>query len=133
MFCMNTLTQIPFDPNSPTHCYQMLMGRVTAGFPSPAADWLDEPLNVVDYLIEHPSSTFFMSYTGKPIQKVMVNTGDILVVDKSVLPRTGTLVVLCQEGEMKLRLWQGDENATLETEDWYVWGSVIGLARKLVK
>nr|WP_281168676.1 hypothetical protein [Leeia oryzae] len=43
------------------------------------------------------------------------------------------MVVLCQEGDMKLRRWNGDERTEIESDDWYVWGVVVGLARKLVK
>ncbi|WP_373280219.1 LexA family protein [Leeia oryzae] len=117
----------------PPRYYPFIGCRVVAGFPSPASDYLDEPLNIQDLLVSHPASTFFMNYTARPIPSEMVNTGDVLVVDKSVRPWNGSLVVLCQEGDMKLRRWNGDERTEIESDDWYVWGVVVGLARKLVK
>ncbi|MCB6184658.1 DNA repair protein [Leeia sp. TBRC 13508] len=130
---MNQLVILPVDVTHPARTYPLMACRVVAGFPSPANDYLDEPLNIQELLVTHPASTFFMNYTARPIPSEMVNTGDILVVDKSVRPWLGALVVVCLEGEMKLRRWQENERAELAGEDWYVWGVVVGLARRLVK
>ena len=55
--------------------------RVSAGFPSPAADYADNRLDINEYLIRNPVSTFFFSVEGDSMQGAEIFDGDILVVD----------------------------------------------------
>ena len=58
--------------------------NVSAGFPSPADDYLELPLDLNKYLIRNPSSTFFVRVAGESMKDAGINDGDLLVVDKSV-------------------------------------------------
>lgn len=72
--------------------------RVSAGFPSPAADYADKRLDINEYLVRNPVSTFFFSVEGDSMQGAEIFDGDILVVDKSIRPRHGQIVIAFVDG-----------------------------------
>jgi len=114
--------------------------RVSAGFPSPAADYADKRLDINEYLVRNPVSTFFFSVEGDSMQGAEIFDGDILVVDKSIRPRHGQIVVAFVDGERlvkRLYQWGGRvallaENPSyppLEIQDGMellIWGVVTG-------
>ena len=73
--------------------------RVSAGFPSPAADYEDKRLDINEYLVRNPVSTFFFSVEGDSMQGAEIFDGDILVVDKSIRPRHGQIVIAFVDGQ----------------------------------
>jgi len=58
--------------------------KVSAGFPSPAADYEDKRLDINEYLVRNPVSTFFFPVQGDSMQGAEIFDGDILVVDRSL-------------------------------------------------
>lgn len=72
-----------------THPIPMGAVKVSAGFPSPASDYEEARLDLNDYLVRNPNSTFFFSVQGDSMQGAEIFDGDILVVDKAVAPRHG--------------------------------------------
>lgn len=92
--------------------------RVSAGFPSPAADYADNRLDINEYLIRNPVSTFFFSVEGDSMQGAEIFDGDILVVDKSIRPRHGQIVVAFVDGERLVkRLYQRAGRVALLAEN----------------
>src|SRR5574338_1086085 len=78
----------------PVVCEQPLgLAKLSAGFPSPAADYEDKRLDVNDYLIQNPVSTFFFSVTGDSMEGAEIFHGDMLVVDRSIEAQDGHIVV----------------------------------------
>lgn len=73
--------------------------KVSAGFPSPAADYEDSRLDINTYLVRNPVSTFFFSVQGDSMEGAEIFDGDILVVDKSVKPAHGHVIVAFVNGE----------------------------------
>ncbi len=73
------------------------------GFPSPAADYIEEQLNLYEFLIKNPPATFFMRTSGNSMQEAGIQSGDILIVDRSVKPADGTIVVINIDGEFIVR------------------------------
>lgn len=73
--------------------------KVSAGFPSPAADYEEERLDINRYLVRSPISTFFFPVQGDSMEGAEIFDGDILVVDKAVAPRHGHIVVAFVNGE----------------------------------
>jgi len=73
--------------------------RVSAGFPSPAADYEDKRLDINEYLVRNPVSTFFFSVEGDSMEGAEIFDGDILVVDKSIRPRHGHIVIAFVDGQ----------------------------------
>jgi DNA polymerase V len=78
----------------------LYLARVPAGFPSPAEDHLDRHLDLNEYLIKKPSSTFFAKAEGDSMVDFGIHDGSILIVDRSAKARHGAIVVVCVNGEL---------------------------------
>jgi len=89
-----------FDVNVP-----LFSNRVSAGFPSPAEDYIEENLNLQDLMISHPSSTFFLKVDGESMINAGIFSGDILVVDRAVSPKNGSIVVVILDGSFTVKRW----------------------------
>jgi len=66
---------------------------VSAGFPSPAEDYLDRALDLNERLISNPAATFYVRASGDSMRDAGIQSGDILVVDRAVEPRPGKIVI----------------------------------------
>ncbi len=77
--------------------------RVAAGFPSPAEDYVDVGIDLNDQLIRHPTSTFFLRVSGDSMTGAGIHDGDLLVVDRSLDPRPGRVVVAVLDGGFTLK------------------------------
>ena len=86
-------------PHAPRLALPLDTVKISAGFPSPAADYEDKRLDINDYLVRNPVSTFFFPVEGDSMQGAEIFDGDILVVDKSIRPRHGLVVVAFVNGE----------------------------------
>ncbi len=73
--------------------------KVSAGFPSPAADYEESRLDINEYLVRNPISTFFFPVQGDSMVGAEIHDGDILVVDKSVRARHGHIVIAFIDGQ----------------------------------
>lgn len=73
--------------------------RVRLGFPSPADDFLDDTLDLNDWLIRNPAATFYYRAEGDSMLGVGIRSGDVLVVDRSVTVQNGDLVLACWGGD----------------------------------
>lgn len=120
-------------------------GRISAGFPSPAADYEDRRLDINTYLIRNPAATFFFPVEGRSMEGAEIFDGDILVVDRSVSPRHGHIVVAFINGERlvkRLHHRAGRVALIAENPDFpcieiseglelVVWGVVVGKFKRL--
>lgn len=94
--------------------------KVPAGFPSPATDHMDQRLDLAEHVVTHPDATFFLrvksdsySMTGAGIFP-----GDLLVVDRSLEPKSGRVVVASINGELTVkRLHKHGDAITLKAEN----------------
>lgn len=77
--------------------------RVQAGFPSPADDHLEDNLDLNTHLIQHKESTFFVKAQGESMLGAGIHQGDILVVDKSLTPKSGKIVIAVVDGEFTVK------------------------------
>ena len=87
----------------------LFLSKVNAGFPSPADDFMENRLNLNDYIVKHPSSTYYVKVSGDSMIGAGIFSGDILVVDRSISPRDNHIVVAMIEAEFmvkRLRLYQ---------------------------
>ena len=80
---------------------------VAAGFPSPADDYVEATIDLNGALIPRPSSTFLMRVDGDAMHGDGIHHGDLLIVDRSVGPRSGSTVVVVHEGRFLLRKLEG--------------------------
>jgi len=76
---------------------------VAAGFPSPADDYVETGIDLNEQLIARPSSTFFLRVSGDSMIGAGIHHGDLLIVDRSVEPRHGRVVVAAVEGAFTLK------------------------------
>ncbi|MCC5913500.1 MAG: peptidase [Balneolaceae bacterium] len=76
--------------------------ELETGFPSPATDHLEERLNLNDYVVRHPVSTFFSKVNGEDEAGLGLSPGDILVIDRSLAPRHDSLVIADLGGEYRV-------------------------------
>lgn len=80
--------------------------RVPAGFPSPAQDYVEAELDLNSYCIRHPSATYFLRASGNSMNDAGLKDGDLLVVDKSVTPEHGDIVIAAVDGEFTVKQLQ---------------------------
>ena len=76
---------------------------VWAGFPSPAEDHMDVALDLNEHLIKHPSATFYVYAKGNSMVEDGIYDGDIMVVDRSLQPKTGDVGIIVLNGEFTVK------------------------------
>src|SRR5438552_3448972 len=77
--------------------------RVPAGFPSPADDYLEEKIDLNDFLIHHPSATFYYWVEGNSMEDAGIFDNDLIIVDNSITPQNNDIVLAVINGEMTLK------------------------------
>ena len=80
--------------------------RVSAGFPSPARGYMEDPLDLNDLCVRRPAATFLMQATGNAMTGAGIFDGDVLVVDRSMKAWHGCLVIAEVAGEHLVRRLQ---------------------------
>ena len=78
-------------------------GAVEAGFPSPADDFLDAPLDLNREFVQNPASTFFVRVSGESMAGDGIGDGDLLIGDKSLPPHDGCIAVCYVDGEFTVK------------------------------
>lgn len=81
----------------------LYLATVAAGFPSPADDYIDKTLDLNEHLISHPEATFFVRVYGDSMRDAGIQSGDILIVDRAVEPRNGSVVIAALNGELTVK------------------------------
>ncbi|MBU0728204.1 MAG: translesion error-prone DNA polymerase V autoproteolytic subunit [Proteobacteria bacterium] len=83
---------------------------VSAGFPSPAEDYIDRHLDLNERLIDNPAATFFVRVAGDSMIGAGINHDDIVIVDRSLEPASGRIVIAVLNGELAVKrlVIQGD-------------------------
>lgn len=123
----------------------LFAARVPAGFPSPADDYVDERLDLNELLIRHPAATFFVRVAGDSMTGAGIHAGDVLIVDRTVTPRSQSIIVAALEGELmvkrlvreKGRVLLVSENAAYPPldvtgrSDFEVWGVAVHVIHRL--
>jgi len=98
--------------------FPIFTSRVQAGFPSPADDHLEDTLDLNTHLIRHKESTFFVRSQGESMLGAGIHPGDILVVDKSLIAKSGKIVIAMVDGEFTVkRLNKYKGKITLKAEN----------------
>jgi DNA polymerase V len=118
---------------------------ISAGFPSPAQDFIDLSIDLNKEFIKHPSSTFFGRVKGNSMKDAGIDNGDLMIVDKSLRPTEGKIVVCFVDGEFTVKrihfekdcCWliaaNDDYNPIMVTaeNDFIVWGIVVHVIKTL--
>ena len=77
--------------------------HVRAGFPSPADDYIESYLDLNTHLIKHPAATFFVTASGDSMTGAGIQSGDMLIVDKSLDATHGKIVIAAIDGELTVK------------------------------
>ena len=81
----------------------LFLSEVSAGFPSPADDYLDRKLDLNEHLVKNPAATFFVRVAGDSMTGAGINDNDILVVDRSIEPANNNIVIAVINGELTVK------------------------------
>jgi DNA polymerase V len=81
----------------------LFSGKVAAGFPSPADDYVEKSLDLNELLVKKPAATFFARAQGESMLGAGIHPNDILVVDRSIEPVPGKIVVCALNGELVVK------------------------------
>ena len=79
------------------------VSKIQAGFPSPADDFMDNRLNINDYVIKNPLSTYYVKVSGDSMIGAGIFSGDILVVDRSIEVADNRIVVAMIDGDFTVK------------------------------
>lgn len=124
--------------------FPLLAHRISAGFPSPAADYLEVGLDLNDYLVRNKPATFLFTVKGDSMSGASIEEGDKVIVDRALTPKHRDIVVAVVDGEYTLkRLFKHRGRVELRAEnpaylpiefkdgnELLVWGVVVGVVRR---
>jgi DNA polymerase V len=120
--------------------------RPQAGFPAPGDDQVERVLDINDLVVKHPASTFYVRVEGDSMEGAGIFSNDVLVVDRSLIPKDGSIVVAAVYGEMvvkRLVVRNGQHSLASENpnytpievngnDDCFIWGVVVGSVRQFI-
>ncbi|MGE4285031.1 MAG: LexA family protein [Phycisphaerae bacterium] len=120
-------------------------GNVPAGFPSPAADYEESSLDLNKYLVKNPAATYFVRVSGESMTGAGIFTGDMLIVDRSLDAKNGSVVIAALDGELmvkRIRIKGSHVSLASENErykpidvsgqeDFAIWGVVTNVIHAL--
>lgn len=118
---------------------------ISAGFPSPALDFVDMSIDLNKHLVKHPSATFYGRVKGVSLINAGISDGDLLIIDRSIEPKDGKIAVCYIDGEFTAKRIKISKKEVLlmpENEDYQtikvteennliIWGIVIHVIKTL--
>ncbi len=135
-----------FTPNHATKLkLPFVSNGISAGFPSPADDFLDINIDLNKHLIKNPSTTFYGRVKGNSLIDAGIHDGDLLIIDKSLELTNGKIAVCFIDGEFTVKriklekdtVWLIAENKdypsikVTKDNDFVIWGIVINVIKYL--
>jgi DNA polymerase V len=98
--------------------FPLFLCHVEAGFPSPADDYIEGPLDLNEHVIKHPSATYFVRASGDSMNGAGIFNGDLLIVDRSLEPIHGKVVIAEVDGQLTVkRLSKLKDHFSLQSEN----------------
>jgi DNA polymerase V len=142
---VSQLSELERLKNPAMHQLPVFASKVQAGFPSPADDYIEGYLDLNTKFIKHPSATFVLQATGDSMKDAGIFSGDWLLVDRSIKPSDGRIVIAAVNGELTVkRLSQKEGRVQLlpenskfkliditEDMDMVIWGVVTLVLHEL--
>ena len=116
---MNKNTLVKKHKNNSLETVPYILSRISAGFPSPADDYIENNLSISELLIKNQLSTFLMKTSGESMIEAGINDGDVLVVDRSLEARSRDIVIAIFEGNLTVKrlIIKADGSAILKSEN----------------
>jgi len=120
--------------------------RLVCGFPSPAADYESEQVDLNELMLRHPDASFLARAKGDSMRGVGIHDGDVLAVDRSMAVQDGDIVVACVEGDCTVKRLVRRANSVVlvaenegfapievtNADDLRIWGVVVAVLHPLV-
>ncbi len=120
-------------------------GGISAGFPSPALDFIDLTIDLNKHLIKNPSATFYGRVKGFSLKNAGIDDGDLLIIDRSIEPQNGKIAVCFIDGEFtakrieikKDEVWLHPENEEYKSikvtkeNSFLIWGVVTHVIKNM--
>ncbi|MBY0292764.1 MAG: translesion error-prone DNA polymerase V autoproteolytic subunit [Alphaproteobacteria bacterium] len=145
-FCRSDVSEIFAAKVSSLLPLPLFESRVQAGFPSPCDEFCEATLDLNTHLILHKATTFFVEVTGDSMKDVGIFPGDLLIVDHSLTPTRGKIVIALLNGAIRVRRFETTKNRILlcseddenpdiivtEEDSFSTWGVVTNVLRSLV-
>lgn len=95
--------------------------KISAGFPSPASDYLESSLDLNEFLIKNPVATFFLKANSEAMKDSGIFVGDLLIIDRSLKPKTGDIIIAELEGDLLVRRYEKvGKKITLSADSTYI-------------
>ena len=120
--------------------------KAGAGFPSPATDYIEDDLDLNTHLISNAPATFIIRVQGKSMRDVGIYDGDLLIVDKSINPKTFSTVIANVNEELVVKTFIKEKEISYltsgskdinnkinldENQEVVIWGVVTYVIHKL--
>ncbi len=104
---MEVIEIIGFKPNDEvSHKMPLFEMSVSAGIPIPVESDINSEVDLNEFLVEHPASTFFARVSGLNMQFAGIRDGDILIVDSSVIPQDGKLILASINSDLTVKIFR---------------------------
>jgi DNA polymerase V len=127
--------------------YASVVNAGATGFPSPADDYMEAPLDLNSYFNSKPHATFYVRARGDSMTQAGIADNDVLVVDRSLKARNGDVVICIHDGELLVKILRihlasvtlNSANAKYppvevgNPESLVIWGVVTGIIKKLMR
>lgn len=118
---------------------------ISAGFPSPAMDFMETRLDINKLLIKNPLATFYVKVNGNSMVNAGIKNGDLLIVDRSLSPENSSIAVCFIDGEFTVKRLLVEKDGLMlmpenehyppikitESNTFFVWGIVTHVISKL--
>ena len=141
----NILSIINIEADKKTNT-PMFLDSVSAGFPSPATDYMENKLDLNEYLVKHPAATFIVKANGPSMIEAGILSGDLLIVDRSLTPNNENIVIasvfgdltvkkLCKKGSALFLVSANNEYSSIEVKEemeCFIWGVVTYVIHKAI-
>ena len=123
---------------------KLLSHRISAGFPSPAGDYVEDGLDLNSYLVQNKPATFMFTVRGESMIVAGIHDGDKVVVDRALKAKHNDIVIAVVDGEYTIkRLYKYRGRIELRPEnpsyspitftdgqELQIWGVVVGVVRR---
>ncbi len=117
----------------------LVSDKISAGFPSPAQDFLENTIDLNKELIKNPTATFYGKVKGDSMKNMGIHDGDLLVIDKSLEPKNDSIAVCYIDGEFTMKQIRIEDDCcwlipanddyqpfkVTKDNDFLIWGIVI--------
>ena len=121
----------------------LYLERISAGFPSPAQDYVEQRLDLNQLCVKRPAATYFLRVAGISMINAGIYPDDLLVVDRSITAQAGDIVVASLNREFTVKVLEIDPLRLVpqnedyhpilinETDDFEIFGVVTNVVRSL--